>query len=60
LGNGNGSFTVQAVAYLAAVGQSWSLASGDFNGDGKLDLAVIPTLGGETVTSVAILTNTTP
>jgi VCBS repeat protein/FG-GAP repeat protein len=51
LGNGDGTFTVQAVAYLAG---GPSLAAGDFNGDGKLDLAVPRNF------SVAILTNTTP
>jgi VCBS repeat protein len=51
LGNGDGTFTVQAVGYLAG---GPPLASGDFNGDGKLDL-VAPWDN-----SVAILTNTTP
>ena len=38
LGNGDGTF--QAPAFYAAGGNPHSVAVGDFNGDGKLDLAV--------------------
>ena len=38
LGNGDGTF--QAARNLATVGDSWSVAVGDFDGDGKPDLAL--------------------
>jgi len=38
LGNGDGTFQ-SPIAYSGAAG-AWSVAVGDFNGDGKLDLAV--------------------
>src|SRR5262249_23527569 len=38
LGNGDGSF--RAKTDFATGAQPWGLAVGDFNGDGKLDLAV--------------------
>jgi hypothetical protein len=39
LGNGDGTFTPTAASPIA-VGASYSIAVADFNGDGKLDLAV--------------------
>jgi Bacterial Ig-like domain (group 3)/FG-GAP-like repeat len=57
-GNGNGTFTVGAtyptgtVASRSALG----LVAGDFNGDGKLDLAVVNNYGGTTA-DVGVLIN---
>lgn len=45
LGNGNGTFT-QATGSPISLGQNLSaIVSGDFNGDGKLDLAVTDAVG---------------
>src|SRR6266700_4188335 len=41
LGNGDGTFQAARSVYFASGGGfPWSIAAGDFNGDGKLDLAV--------------------
>jgi len=42
LGDGNGGFREAAGSPFPAGEAPWSLAIGDVNGDGKLDLAVIP------------------
>jgi hypothetical protein len=56
-GNGDGSFQA-AVNYLAGFhgSQPSTLAAGDFNGDGKPDLAATDFLGGD----LSVLMNTTP
>jgi hypothetical protein len=56
LGNGDGTFVLQPVSFVAGTGDGEYMAVGDFNDDGKLDLAVT---SGEQNT-VSILTNTTP
>ena len=40
LGNGDGSFAATAPINLPANSNPWAIAAGDFNQDGKLDLAV--------------------
>jgi predicted dienelactone hydrolase len=53
LGNGDGSFQAH-VDYQSADGPTW-ITTGDFNGDGKLDLAVSASNGGsETEVSVLL------
>jgi len=53
VGNGDGTFQ-PAASYLVGTSPDW-IAAGDFNGDGKPDLAVSNSAG-----SVTVLTNTTP
>jgi hypothetical protein len=48
LGNGDGTFKA-AVSYLSGGSETESLAVGDFNGDGKLDLAATDETGGVSV-----------
>jgi hypothetical protein len=40
LGNGDGTFTAASASPTANSGSPYSIATGDFNGDGKLDFAV--------------------
>ena len=58
-GNGDGTFN-SPVGFLTDMttlfGGGWSLATGDFNGDGKLDLAVT----NYSSDNFTVLTNTTP
>jgi hypothetical protein len=51
LGNGDGTFTQAPGSPLTVGGTPYGIAVADFNGDGKLDLAVAPALNG----TVAIL-----
>ena len=53
LNNGDGTFA-PSVAYTVGIGPS-KVVVGDFNGDGKLDLAVLNTGTGESDSSVSIL-----
>jgi hypothetical protein len=49
LGNGDGTFTQASGSPYAAAGGPFQLAAADFNGDGKLDLAVVNVNGTGTV-----------
>ena len=55
LGNGNGTF--QTPLSFAVGVRPWSVAVGDFNGDGKPDLAVANVLNSITTGSVSVLLN---
>jgi hypothetical protein len=52
LGNGDGTFQAPATYTMNEAGTTLALAVGDFNGDGKLDVAVLDDSGGCTSGSV--------
>ena len=54
LGNGDGTFQ-SPVSYSTGTGNSYFVATGDFNGDGNLDLAVVNQIGPSANSVVAIL-----
>jgi len=41
LGNGDGTFTTASGSPITVGTQPWALVAGDFNNDGKLDLAIV-------------------
>jgi YD repeat-containing protein len=49
LGNGNGAFTLASGSPIAQSYDPSSIVAGDFNGDGKLDLAVVDVYGDLTI-----------